>query len=79
METNPTLHSGDRENYGICCCGLVHPWRIIFWGGALVLIGGSWLLQELGLLPTNWGSFLFPFLLVIYGLGLLLGAARRRR
>lgn len=79
METNPTLHAGDRKSYGICCCGLVQPWRILFWGGALVLIGGSWLLRELGLLPANWGSFLIPFLLVIYGLVLLFSATRQWR
>lgn len=76
MDTNPSLQSREKESPVLCCCRLAYPWRALFWGGALVLIGGSWLLQDLGLVQADWGSFLFPFLLVIYGLVLLVGVAR---
>jgi hypothetical protein len=79
MNTQPSLRSGEKDYAATCCCGLAFPWSTLFWGAALVLIGGAWLLRDLGLIAAGWAGFLFPFLLVGYGLVLLLGMARRGR
>jgi hypothetical protein len=79
MNVQSSLHTEEKTYIGTCCCGLAFQWSALFWGGALVLIGGAWLLHDLGLLRAGWPSFLFPFLLLAYGLVLLLNAARRSR
>ena len=79
MDKQPSLHPREEGYPAIYCCGWAFPWSALFWGGALVLVGGSWLLQNLGLISPGWTSFLFPLLLVVYGLILLLGIALRRR
>ncbi len=49
------------------------PW---FWGAALILIGGYFLLQNLGLLDWLRGDVLWPTLLILLGIGLLISRSR---
>jgi hypothetical protein len=55
--------------------GGVWPW---FWGAALVLIGGYYLLQNLGLLNWVRGDVLWPSLLIMLGVLLLIRRGRDR-
>jgi hypothetical protein len=79
VNTQSSLRTGEKDYATTCCCGLTIPWSALFWGGALVLIGGAGLLHDLGLMAAGWASFLFPILLLGYGLVLLLNVARRGR
>jgi Domain of unknown function (DUF5668) len=49
------------------------PW---FWGAALILIGGYFLLQNLGLLDWLRGDVLWPALLILVGVALLIRRSR---
>jgi hypothetical protein len=51
----------------------VWPW---FWGAALILIGGYYLLQNLGLLSWLKGDVLWPSLLIVLGVLLLIRRGR---
>ena len=51
----------------------VWPW---FWGAALILIGGYYLLQNLGLLNWVKGDVLWPTLLIVFGVLLLIRRGR---
>lgn len=53
--------------------GGVWPW---FWGAALILIGGYYLLQNLGLLNWVRGDVLWPALLILLGVVMLIGRGR---
>jgi hypothetical protein len=55
--------------------GGVWPW---FWGAALVLIGGYYLLQNLGLLNWVRGDVLWPALLILLGVLMLISRGRNR-
>lgn len=50
----------------------------LFWGILFILIGGLFLLNNLGVLDVNWGTIwrLWPLILVFWGLSLLLGKQR---
>ena len=47
-----------------------------FWGAALVLIGGYYLLKNLGLLSWVKGDVLWPSLLIVLGVVLLINRGR---
>jgi hypothetical protein len=79
VNTQPSLRPEEKTYHSVSCCGLGFSWSALFWGSALVLIGGAWLLHNLGLIAAGWSNFLFPFLLLAYGLVLLFNAARRER
>jgi hypothetical protein len=53
--------------------GGVWPW---FWGAALIVIGGYYLLQNLGLLSWVRGDMLWPVLLILLGVLMLIGRGR---
>lgn len=53
--------------------GGVWPW---FWGAALVVIGGYYLLKNLGLLSWVKGDVLWPSLLIVLGVILLINRGR---
>jgi hypothetical protein len=59
--------------YGPWGWGGEWPW---FWGAALVLIGGYYLLQNLGLLSWLKGDVLWPILIILLGVVLLLRRGR---
>ena len=48
-----------------------------FWGVVLVVLGGLFLLQSLGLLSTNIWNVLWPAILILFGLWILIGAFYR--
>ncbi len=50
----------------------------LFWGILLVLIGGLFLLNNLGVLDVNWDTIwrLWPMILVFWGLSILVGKQR---
>jgi hypothetical protein len=50
----------------------------LFWGVLLVLIGGLFLLNNLGILNVNWDTIwrLWPMILVFWGLSILVGKQR---
>lgn len=77
MNEQLSPHPGKRAYNVPCCCGLGLPWGAVFWGGAFILIGGAWLLHDLGLVAAGWTGLLLPLLLVIYGLFMLIGVARQ--
>jgi hypothetical protein len=49
----------------------------LFWGVVLVVIGGLFLLSNLGVLQINIGAIFFPTLLILFGLSILLNTALR--
>jgi len=49
----------------------------IFWGGVLILLGGLFLLDNLGLLPVRAWSLFWPLALIAAGALTLLGVMRR--
>ncbi len=49
----------------------------IFWGGVLILLGGLFLLDNLGLLPVRAWSLFWPLVLIAAGALTLLGVMRR--
>lgn len=51
--------------------------RHLFWPGAFVLVGGGWLLVELGVLTAGQATGFWPLLLVLFGASLLRGRNRR--
>jgi hypothetical protein len=53
--------------------GGVWPW---FWGAALIVIGGYYLLQNLGLLNWVKGDVLWPALLILLGVLMLISRGR---
>ncbi len=60
--------------YGPWAWGVgVWPW---FWGAALIVIGGYYLLQNLGLLNWVRGDVLWPVLLILLGVLMLIGRGR---
>ncbi len=44
----------------------------LFWGTALVVLGGLFLLQAMGIIPNAWGLF-WPVFLVLLGLSIIIG------
>ena len=56
--------------------GGVWPW---FWGAALIVIGGYYLLQNLGLLSWVRGDVLWPALLILLGVLMLISRGRSWR
>ena len=61
-------------SYGPWAWGVgVWPW---FWGAALILIGGYYLLQNLGLLTWVRGDVLWPALVILLGVFLLISRGR---
>jgi hypothetical protein len=53
--------------------GGVWPW---FWGAALIVIGGYYLLHNLGLLSSVSSNVLWPVLLILLGVLLLISRGR---
>ena len=49
----------------------------IVWGGILVVLGGLFLLDNLGLLPVHAWDLFWPLLLIAAGAWVLTGASRR--
>jgi fatty acid desaturase len=66
-----------REQLVSCCEPFGHRASGVFWGTALVVIGGVWLVASaFGL--QNWGEWLVPALFLVWGVALLTGGTHQR-
>lgn len=52
---------------------------MIFFGSLLILLGGFWLLSNLGLISADfWGVF-WPVMIILFGLKMLFGPRKWRK
>jgi hypothetical protein len=59
-----------------CCCPDGGRGGALFWGAALLILGGTWLLANtIGL--DDWGEWVIPALFVACGAALLAGGSGR--
>lgn len=68
----------ERHYISNCCWPFSDGGGALFWGAALLVLGGTWLAANtFGL--ENWGEWLVPALFVAWGAAILVGAASNRR
>jgi len=64
----------ERYYVGSCCWPLPDRGGALFWGAALLALGGIWLAANtFGL--ENWGEWVVPVLFVALGAAMLIGVA----
>lgn len=68
----------ERHYVAWCCCPRGRFGATLF-GGVLVLAGGAWLLDNLGLLPVGWSGVFWPLLLIGFGVSYLVWGTRLSR
>lgn len=84
MSTNPAGEYERQERViepryvGCSCWPYGNRAGGLFWGLALLLIGGVWLADNIFDID-NWGEWLVPILFVAWGVVLLVGARMGRR
>ena len=53
------------------CCWPTGQWGALFWGGALVVIGLTWLMSNLGVISEDWWELVIPTLFIGWGIAIL--------
>jgi hypothetical protein len=55
------------HHHHCCCAGVSTRGGRLFWGAALVILGGLWLLTNLDLIPVRWWELVGPALIIAWG------------
>ena len=80
-ERDERTPSMDERYYPTCWCWIGQPtpyWVVVF-GGILTIIGGIWLLTNLGILPRLLENALGPGIVILIGLAYLVNGLALRK